>query len=143
MNDARMVTLAFSVIAALAAGAWWLWPVAPQDTPYFRWQQDKGNRYELVVRHVDGNPEFRQGVLTTPVPQSGTLRVTGTAAPGALVEVSNPRTGRGYVAAADSDGAFVVEAEVRRGDELKVISRRIQFRSVGDPRYSSATVSSP
>ncbi len=143
MNGMRMVILAFSGIAALAAGAWWLWPIVPADTPYFRWQQGGDDRYELVVHHVDGNPEFRQGVLTAPVPQSGALRVSGTAEPGALIEVSNPRTGRGYVATADADGAFAVEADARRGDELKVISRKIQFRRVGEPRYSSAIVSSP
>jgi hypothetical protein len=132
-----------TLIAAAIALVWP--PAAPVNTPYFHWQPS-GQRYQLVVNHVDGNPEFRQGVTTTPVPHSGSLRVVGppgTAAPGAFVEVSNPRTGKGYGVTADADGAFTIDAEARRGDELKVISRTIQFRPVAPPGYSSSALSSP
>lgn len=144
MNRTQLFVMTSGV--ALAAVAVWLaWrPVAPVDTPYFHWQP-AGERYELVVSHVEGNPEFREGVATTPVPRSGVLRVrgqAGAAEPGALVEVSNPRTGQGYAATADADGAFAIDAEARRGDELEVISRNIQFRSVTPPG-SSPVLSSP
>ena len=137
-----LLTSAGLVLAS--AGAWlWLRPVVPVNTPYFHWQKNADDRYQLAVSHVSGNPEFRQGVVTTPVPQSGTLRVIGTAEPGAFVEVSNLRTGRGYLATADGSGAFAVDAEARRGDTLKVLSRKIQFRGVEAPRHSSAVVSNP
>lgn len=109
----------------------------PVDTRYLHWEQGTDDRYELQVSHVGGNPDFRRGVTTTPVPQSGTLRVVGkpgTADPGATVEVSNPRTRRGYAVTADAGGAFSVDAEVRRGDILMVISRRIRFRPLEPPR---------
>lgn len=124
----------FTAIAGVALAAlfalrgYWRPPV---DTPYLHWQQGGDDRYELEVSHVAANPDFRRGVATTPVPQSGTLRVIGkpgTADPGAIVEVSNPRTRRGYVVTADAGGAFSVEAEARRGDTLTVISRQIHFR---------------
>lgn len=127
--------------------AWiWLLPVTPVDTTYFHWQPTPDDRYELTVNHMGGNPEFRAGVTTTPVPQSGTLRVVGppgAAEPGATVEVSNPRTGRGYSDTAGADGSFSVEAQVRRGDTLEVISRKIEFRAVQAPRYSTSALSSP
>ena len=116
--------------------------VAPVDTPYFHWQPAADDRYELVVSNVAGNPEFRAGVPTTPVPHSGTLRVSGTAEPGAIVEVSNPRTGRGFHTTADASGAFVIDAQAERGDTLKVLSRKIQFRMPNAPQ-ASAVVSSP
>ena len=143
MTRARVVIATAGLVLAAAAAWLALRPVTPVDTLYFQWQRSAADRYELAVSHVAGNPEFRQGVMTTPVPQSGTLRVTGTADPRALVEVSNPRTGRGYVATADASGAFVVDAEARRGDTLKVISRNVEFRKPRAPRYSSAVVSSP
>jgi len=143
MNDLRMVVLVVSGVAAVAAGAWWLWPVTPVDTPYFQWQPVADNRYELVVNHVGGNPEFRSGLLTPQVPRTGTLRVAGTADPGSIVEVSNPRTGRGYAATTDAAGAFTVDAEARRGDTLRVISRVIEFRPPDALRYSSTAESSP
>jgi hypothetical protein len=129
-----------------AAAAWLAWrPVAPVDTPYFHWQR-AGERHALVVSRVAGNPEFRQGVATAPVPHSGTLRVVGppgAAEPGALVEVSNPRTGEGYATTADAEGAFAIDAQARRGDQLKVISRKITLRPVAPPAYSSSALSSP
>lgn len=146
MNRARIVFATGCL--ALAAVALWLWlrPVAPVNTPYFNWRQGGDDRYELVVNHVGGNPEFRQGVTTTPAPQSGILRVSGgpgSAEPGAIVEVSNTRTRRGYAVTADAAGAFSVAAEARRGDTLKVITHRIRFRPLEPPRYSSAALSSP
>lgn len=145
MNRTQLLFMTSGVTLA-AVATWLAWrPIAPVDTPYFHWQAD-GERFELVVRHVEGNPEFRHGVATTPVPRSGELRVRGAAGaadPGALVEVSNPRTGEGYVATADATGAFAIDAQARRGDELKVISRKIQFRAVTPPGYSSSTLSSP
>lgn len=134
----RMNVLIASAGLVLAAAAAWLWlrPVAPVDTRYFSWQP-AGEGYELVVSHVAGNPEFRGGVVTTPVPRSGPLRVSGTAEPGAWVEVSNPRTGRGYATVADASGAFAVEAQARRGDELKVLSRKVEFRNAGAPAASA------
>jgi endonuclease YncB( thermonuclease family) len=93
------------------------------------------------VSHIGGNPEFRQGVTTTPAPQDGPLLVSGApgaAEPGAIVEVSNTRTRRGYAVPAGADGAFSVVAETRRGDTLKVITRRIRFRPLEPPRYSAA-----
>lgn len=144
--DRTRLFIATSGLTLAAVAAWLAWPpAAPIDTPYFRWQP-RGERYELVVSHVGGNPEFRQGVATTPVPDSGRLRVVGppgTAEPGALVEVSNPRTGKGYAATADAKGAFAIDAEARRGDELKVISRRIEFRKVAPPAYSSSALRAP
>ncbi|MGQ0585624.1 MAG: hypothetical protein ACT4PK_00240 [Gammaproteobacteria bacterium] len=142
MNDLRPLLLTFTGIAAVSAVIWWLWPVTPVDTPYFHWQRAEDDRYALVVSNVAGNPEFRAGVPTTPVPHSGTLRVSGTTDPGAIVEVSNPRTGRGFHATADASGAFVIDAEAERGDTLKVLSRKIQFRRAQPPQ-SSAVVSSP
>ena len=135
MRMAIFITVGVVVAAALA---WtWLRPIAPEDTPYFHWQPSAQDRYELVVSHVGGNPEFRRGVTTPPVPQTGTLRVVGApgaAEPGAIVEVSNPRTQRGYAVTADAQGGFSVDAEARSGDTLKVISRRISFRMPGPPR---------
>ena len=144
--DRTRLFFATCALTLAAVAAWLAWPAAaPVDTPYFHWQPG-AERYELVVSHVEGNPDFRRGVATTPVPKSGTLRVVGppgTAEPGALVEVSNPRTGKGHAATADATGAFAIEAEARRGDELKVISRRITFRTVAPPAYSSSALSSP
>ncbi len=123
-----------ALAAAFALRGYWRPPV---DTAYLHWQQGGDDRYELELSHVAGNPEFRRGVTTTPVPQSGTLRVVGkpgTADPGAIVEVSNPRTRRGFAVTADAGGAFSVEAEARRGDTLTVISRRIRFRPLEPPR---------
>ncbi|MGH8482296.1 MAG: Ig-like domain-containing protein [Nevskiaceae bacterium] len=135
-------TYIFMATAGLVLGAcaaWlWAWPFTPVDTPYFSWQAGEDDRYELVVSHIAGNPEFRRGVTTTPVPRSGTLRVSGTAEPGAMVEVSNPRTGRGYAATAGADGSFAIEAQAERGDALKVMSRKIEFRAVTAPRASVA-----
>jgi hypothetical protein len=131
------------VTALLAAGWLWTRPVVPADTPYFQWRPAAGDGYELVVDRAAGNPEFRQGVETTPVPRSGSLRVRGNpgaADPGATVEVSNPRTGRGYRATADAAGAFTVEVEARRGDTLKVISRRIRFSPVRPPAAGAVVV---
>src|SRR5689334_18308859 len=107
----------------LASAAVWLWlhPALPEDTPYFHWQRGGDERYELVVSNVAGNPEFRGGVKTTPVPRSGPLRVVGTAEPGATVEVSNPRSGRSYRTAAEASGAFAVDAEAQRGDTLSIL----------------------
>lgn len=137
MNRSRIVMATAGLVLA-ATGAWlWLRPIAPVNTPHFEWQKGESARYELVVREVAGNPEFRVGVTTPPVPQSGTLRVSGTAAPGALVEVSNPRTGRGYATVADASGAFAVEAQARRGDELKVLSRKVELRNVAMPKASA------
>jgi hypothetical protein len=145
MNRAQLFVMASGLtLAAVAASLAWR-PVAPIDTPYFQWRPS-GESYDLVVSHVEGNPEFRQGVATTPVPRSGALRVrgqAGAAEPGALVEVSNPRTGEGYAATADATGAFAIEAQARRGDELKVISRKIEFRRLEPPGYSSSALSSP
>lgn len=142
--NTRIMLLAFAGLASVGAVAsLLLQPLEPADTPYFQWQPREDDRYELVVSHVDGNPEFRSGVTTTPVPRSGPLRVSGIAGPGALVEVSNPRTGEGYATTADAAGAFAIDAEARKGDELKVISRRIEFRQGPAPLYSSAAVSSP
>ena len=142
MNPTRTLIACAAVVFAVV-GAWaWLRPVVPVDTPHFRWQQGQDDRYELVVRGAD--PAFRQGLTTTPVPQSGTLRVVGTAQPGAIVEVSNPATNRAYRATADAEGAFAIDAEVSRGDTLRVLRRKIEFRQVQKPRYSSsAVVSSP
>jgi len=144
--DRTRLFVATSLLTLAAVAAWLAWPPpVPVDTPYFRWRPS-GERHELVVSHVGGNPDFRRGVATAPVPDSGTLRVIGppgTAEPGALVEVSNPRTGKGYAATADAGGAFLIEAEARRGDELKVISRRIAFRKVAPPAYSSSALSTP
>ena len=141
------IVAATAGLVLVAAAVWMaLRPVTPVDTPYFHWAPGAGDRYELVVSHIEGNPDFRRGVATTPVPQTGTLRVVGapgTAEPGAIVEVSNPRTRRGYAATADAQGAFLIEAEAQRGDTLKVISRKITFRAVNPPRYSSAPLSSP
>jgi nucleoid-associated protein YgaU len=140
----RIYLLAGCATLVLAVAAWMLITGAPpKDTRYFHWKPGNEGRYELVVSYVSGNPEFRQGVMTPPVPQSGVLRVIGSAEPGALVEVSNPRTGRGFATAADDSGAFAVNAEARRGDELKVISRKVEFRAVQAPRYSSSAESSP
>jgi hypothetical protein len=143
MKRAPIVIVTAGLVLAAAAAWIVLRPVTPVDTPYFQWQRGEQGRYQLAVSHVAGNPEFRRGVTTTPVPRSGALRVTGTANPGAFVEVSNPRTGRGYLATADASGAFAVDAEAQRGDTLKVISREIEFRMRQQPRYSSAVVSSP
>lgn len=129
MNRTSVVAAAVAVMAA--AGGWWLRPVAPVDTPYFHWSVAAEDRFELVVGHAAGNPEFRSGVTTPRAPRSGTLRIVGAAGaadPGAIVEVRNPRTSRAYATAADANGAFTVEAQVGRGDELKVISRQIRFR---------------
>ena len=145
MTRTHLLVMAGGLTLA-AVAAWLAWrPAAPVDTRYFHWQP-AGERYELVVSHVEGNPEFRRGVATTPVPHSGTLRVVGppgAAEPGARVEVSNLRTGKGYAATADADGGFAIDAQARRGDELKVISRRIEFRQVAPPAYSSAALASP
>ncbi|MGH8442104.1 MAG: Ig-like domain-containing protein, partial [Nevskiaceae bacterium] len=118
-------------------------PAVPADTLYFRWNEGRDARYELVVKHAAGNPEFRRGVTTTRVPRSGPLRVLGTAEPGATVEVSNPRTGRGYATTADASGAFAIDAEARAGDTLSILSRTIVFRAPEPPRYSSSAESSP
>jgi hypothetical protein len=138
--------IATSALSLAVMVAWQvLRPVVPSDTPYFHWAAE-GEAYELVVSHVEGNPDFRNGVDITPVPRTGTLRVVGppgTAQPGALVEVSNPRTGEAYLATADAGGGFAIEAQARRGDELRVISRKIQLRRVAPPAYSSAVLSSP
>jgi hypothetical protein len=127
----RPVLFAAAAAAVAAACAWhWLRPIAPVDTPYFRWQPTAEDRYQLTVSHVGANPQFRRGVTTTPVPQSGALRVVGppgSAEPGAVVEISNPRTGRGYTATAGTDGSFKVEVEAKRGDTFEVISRRLVF----------------
>jgi hypothetical protein len=144
----RFQFMMLTALLVLAGAAAWVWlrPAIPVSTPYFRWHSNAEQRYELIVHHVEGNPEFRQGVTTTPVPQSGALRIegkAGSAEPGAMVEVSNPRTGQGYATTADATGAFAVTAEVRRGDTLKVISRQLRFRPTSAPVYSSAVVSSP
>jgi hypothetical protein len=141
-NMSRVRIVIATGCLALATVALWLWlhPVTPIDTPYFNWRPSADDRYELLVNHVGGNPEFRQGVTTTPVPQSGLLRVSGgpgSAEPGAIVEVSNTRTRRGYAVPAGADGAFSVVAETRRGDTLKVITRRIRFRPLEPPRYDA------
>lgn len=142
--NTRIALMTLASLASVAAVAWlMLRPLEPVDTPYFQWQPRADDRYELVVSHVDGNPEFRQGVITTPVPRSGTLRVSGIATPGATVEVSNPRTGAGYATTANADGSFLIDAPARKGDELKVMSRQIVLRPVAPPNYSSASVSSP
>lgn len=133
MTRAHIVIAAGGLVLAAAAAWVVLHPVKPVDTRYFQWRANQ-DRYELVVDHVAGNPEFRAGMLTTPVPQTGTLRVVGTADPGAIVEVSNSRTRRGYAVTADAEGAFTVDAEAERGDTLKVISRRIRFRPLEPPR---------
>jgi len=134
-------------VVAVGALAWTkLRPVEPVDTPYFRWQPTADGRYQLNVSHLGANPAFRRGVTSTPVPSSGTLRITGpagSAEPGAMVEVSNPRTGRGYLTTADAGGAFSVEAEVRRGDTVDIVSRRLEFRAAPAPAYASAVVSGP
>ena len=144
--DRTRLFLAASGLTLAAVACWLAWPPPPPvDTPYFHWQP-RGERYELVVSHVEGNPDFRRGVATTAVPHSGSLRVVGQAGaaePGALVEVSNPRTGKGYATTADAAGGFAIEAEARRGDELRVISRMVRFRPVTPPAYSSSTLSSP
>lgn len=142
-----MTRLSLLLVAAgfvLATVALWAWlrPVVPVDTPNFHWRV-ANDAYELVVSDISGNPEFRQGVLTGPVPRTGPVRVRGVADPGALVEISNPRTGRAFATRADGTGEFVIEAEARRGDELKVLSRNIQFRMPETPRYSTAPASSP
>jgi hypothetical protein len=143
MNRTQMV-LVTGGLALAAAAAWMLLrPVTPVDTPYFQWRAGPEGRYQLVVGETAGVPEFRRGVTTTPVPQSGTLRVVGNAAPGAVVEVHNPRTGRAFRTTADADGAFAVDAEVRRGDELRLLSRTITFRGLEVTPHSSAVVSSP
>jgi hypothetical protein len=124
-------------VIMIAAGAWWLWPATPVDAPYFRWDASAGDRYELVVDHAAGNPDFRNGVATPRVPQSGVLRVRGgpgAAEPGAIVEVSNRRTRQASATTAGADGAFAVEVQVRRGDELLVLSRKITFRPLAPPR---------
>lgn len=139
MNRTDIVIVTGGVALAAAAAWAWMRPLAPLDTPYFHWERGAGKRYELVIRSVAGNPEFRAGVLTTPVPQSGTLRVVGTADPGAIVEVSNARTRRGFAVTAAADGTFSVDAEALRGDTLKVVSRRIRFRPLEPPRYSSSS----
>lgn len=130
-----MATVASVALATALGVRWYTRP--PVDTPYFQWVKSQDDRYELTVSHVAGNPDFHRGVTTVPVPQSGTLRVVGepgAADPGAIVEVSNPRTRRGYAVTADASGGFTVEAEARRGDTLKVISRRITFRPLAPPR---------
>ena len=128
------VLIATGGLVLVAAAAWVvLRPLKPVDTPYFQWRANP-DRYELVVKHVAGNPEFRAGVLTAPVPRTGTLRVVGTADPGAIVEVSNSRTRRGFAVTADAEGTFTVDAEATRGDTLKVVSRRIHFRPLEPPR---------
>lgn len=141
------VAILLACAVATGALAWSkLRPVAPVDTPYFRWQPTADDRYELKVSHLGANPAFRRGVTSTPVPQSGTLRITGpagSAQPGAVIEVSNPRTGRGYSATADAAGAFSMEAEVRRGDTLDLVSRRVEFRARPMPAYAGAVVSNP
>jgi hypothetical protein len=129
----HIVVATAGVVLAVAAAWIVLKPVKPVDTPYFQWRGGAG-RYELVVSHVAGNPEFHSGVVTTQVPQSGTVRVSGTADPGAIVEVSNPRTRRGFAVTADPQGAFAVDAEAARGDTLKVVSRRVRFRPLEPPR---------
>jgi len=95
------------------------------------------------VSNVAGNPEFRGSVKTTPVPRSGLLRVVGTAEPGAIVEVSNPRTGQHYSVSAGASGAFAINAEAERGDTLSILSVKIVFRKIEPPRYSSSPASSP
>jgi len=142
MTRTHIVIGTAGLVFAVAAAWMLLRPLKPVDTPYFQWRAG-ADRYELVVSHVAGNPEFRTGVVTTPVPQSGTVRVSGTAEPGATVEVSNARTRRGFAVTADAQGAFAVDAEAARGDTLKVVSRRIRFRPLEPPRYSNALVSSP
>lgn len=119
------------VVSLAGVLAWWAWPMTPTDAPHFHWQPTPDDRYELVVSEMPANLAFRRGVETPPVPRSGALRVSGepgAAEPGAVVEVSNPRTRQAYMVTADEAGAFSVEAEVRRGDTLRVLSRRIQFR---------------
>ncbi|MGH8028928.1 MAG: Ig-like domain-containing protein [Arenimonas sp.] len=143
MNPTRVLTASAGVVLAVVAAWAWLRPVVPVDTPHFRWQQGQDERYQLVVSDMAADPAFRQGMTTTPVPQSGTLRVVGTAQAGAIVEVSNPATNRFFQATADATGAFAIDAEVRRGDTLKLLSRRIEFRGVQQPRYSSAVESNP
>lgn len=129
--------VAAAALVVAAAGAWWLWPVTPADAPYFHWAAGADDRYELVVGHAAGNPDFHGGVTTPRVPQSGALRVRGAPGsvdPGALVEVGNRRTGRAQSTTADAAGAFAVEVQVRRGDELYVLSRKITFRPLAPPR---------
>lgn len=119
------------VISLSALLGWWAWPVTPTDAPHFHWQPAPEGRYELVVSEMTANAAFRRGVSTPPVPRSGPLRVSGgpgAAEPGSLVEVSNPRTGEAKLVTADGQGAFAVEAEARRGDMLRVLSRRVEFR---------------
>lgn len=143
-RSALIPTLAVTTAAVAVVGWLWFRPLAPIDTPYFSWQEQSDHSYELVVSHADGNPEFRQGVMTTPVPHSGPLRVRGApgaASPGAWIEVSNPRTGQGYQTTADATGAFAVTVESRKGDSLTVLSRRMQLRAPAPPRYSSTDVS--
>ena len=90
----RLALLGAAAAVVAAACAWnWLRPIAPVDTPYFRWQPTADDRYELAVSHVGGNPAFRRGVTTTPVPHSGTLRVvgpSGAAEPGAEESAQEP-----------------------------------------------------
>lgn len=146
MNRTQIFVVLALVSTALAAGValkWYSRP--PPDTPYFHWQKGSAG-YQLVVSHAAGNPEFRKGVLTAPAPRSGRVRVLGPAGaadPGVLVEVSNPRTRKGYAATADRDGAFSIDAEAQRGDTLKVIARRVRFRTPAAPGYSSTLLSSP
>ena len=137
-----LIAVAGLILASIAAWTW-LRPALPEDTPYFHWQRGGDEHYELVVSNVAGNPEFRGGVKTTPVPRSGPLRVVGTAEPGAIVEVSNPRTRQSYSVSAEASGAFAINAEAQRGDTLSVLSVKIVFRKIAPPRYSSAVVSRP
>lgn len=129
------------VVSLASVLAWWAWPVTPTDAPHFHWQPAPDGRYELVVSEMPANPAFRRGVDTPPVPRSGPLRLSGgpgAAEPGAIVEVSNPRTRDAKLVTADAQGAFAVETEARRGDTLRVLSRRIQFRQPSVLRASPA-----
>lgn len=132
----KLIPVAIVVSLAVLLG-WWAWPVTPTDAPHFQWRPVADHGYELVVSAMPANPDFRQGVGTPPVPRSGALRVSGgagAAEPGGIVEVSNPRTRQARMVTADSAGAFAVEVEVRRGDTLRVLSRRIQFRPLSPLR---------
>lgn len=136
----KLIPVAIVVSLAALLG-WWAWPVKPADAPHFHWQPAPDDRYELVVSEMPANPAFRRGVETPPVPRSGPLRVSGgpgAAEAGAVVEVSNPRTRDARLATADGQGAFAVEVDARRGDTLRVLSRRIQFRQPSVLRASPA-----
>lgn len=127
----RILLLGVAAVSGVAAMGKVLWDtrradaqrvLAINNTRFFQWQDGAGGALTLTVKP---NPRLLHTVTAPPVPVSGDVAIVakpGATQPGAVVQITNPRTGKVVGAYADASGAFSLTLAAEAGDDLRILA---------------------